>query len=81
MQKNISFSYRDFVKRALAGGTVIATTLEQAKIIASEAQAPQVIKLLTQFDGEKRPAFLAFATEAEARDIWVICGEAKFLES
>lgn len=80
MIKIISFSYQDFVKRALAGGTVIATTLEQARIIASEARRPHVIKLLTHFDGENRPAFLEFAKEAESRDIWVICGEANFLE-
>lgn len=80
MQKNISFAYKEFVGRAIDGGIRIAATLEQAKIITKEAYDPLVVKLLEQYDGNYREAFLIFAIEAEEKGIWVIRGEATFLE-
>lgn len=80
MQKNIPFAYKEFVDRALEGGTRVADTLEQARIIANEADGALVIKLMDQYDGDYKTAFLTFAASAEKSGIWMVCGEATFLE-
>lgn len=73
--------YYDFVQKALAGGTTIALTLDDARRIADAATGPLVIKLLSQFANEKRTRFLTFSRGAEKKGIWVICGAAPFLET
>lgn len=80
MHKDIIFPYKQYVERALSGGTFLAITLAEAKSIASTATMPCVIKLLAEFDGEKRGALLSFADGAADEGIWVICGEAPFFE-
>lgn len=75
------YPYLQFVRRALSGGTFVATSLHDVLGIVSTHQPPFVVKLQNEFDGEHRQAFLAFCKVVELQGIWVICGEAPFLEA
>lgn len=75
------YPYLQFVRQARSEGAFVATSLHDALGIVRTHQPPFVIKLLNEFDGKHRPAFLAFCGVVEPLGVWVICGEAPFLEA
>ncbi|PUA27444.1 MAG: hypothetical protein B0W54_12755 [Cellvibrio sp. 79] len=80
MRINPTPAYWEFVKKALEGGVIEVKTIDHAMKIMHSFDKPIAIKILYDFDEIYRLAYINLCIEAESRGMWVIRGEATFLE-